>query len=421
MRYVIVGTSAAGVSCISAIRKVDMDGEIIAISKEKYNPYTPVFLAEVLMGDMEERELYFKGDDFFKKMNVDPVLGKEAVKADTASRTLELEDGEKIDYDRLLIATGSRAFIPPVEGMDNDGVFPLHRLDDVKKMIERTEDSESAVVIGAGPIGLEAAYALRKRGLNVTVVEMLDRILPLMLDKELSDRVMKEFQNIKIEFILGTPVKKVLGDGEVSGVIAGDVKIHANLVVVATGVRPNRKIAERSGIKTNMGILVDKKMQTSAKDVYSAGDVAEAEDALGDVCLTPTWANAVSQGEVAGMNMAGEMAFHEGSIRVNIMKGIGTPLVSLGHTSATLRDREYQMVEFISGNVHRRAFFDSDRLIGFQSVGSHKDVRLAGMLQTLIRKKIPVMDKESLVRKGYLFAKNIQEIMRSVKAEMLKV
>ncbi len=421
MRYVIVGTSAAGVSCISAIRKIDSEGEIVAISKEKYHPYTPVFLAEVLTGDMEERELFFKGEDFFKKMNAEPILGKEAVKIHTRKKVLELLDGERIDYDRLLIATGSRAFIPPVDGMDNEGVYPLHRLDNVRRMNERAEESESAVVIGAGPIGLEAAYALRKKGLAVTVVEMLDRILPLMLDRELSEMVMHEFTDKGIEFILGTPVSRVLGDGEVSGVMVGDRKIPADLVVVATGVRPNKEIAERSGIKTNVGIVVDRRMQTSAENVYSAGDVAEAEDAFGDVCLTPTWANAVSQGEVAGKNMAGESVTHEGSIRVNIMKGIGTPLVSLGHTSATLRDRKYQMVEFKSGMVYRRAFFDSDLLIGFQSVGSHKDVRLAGMLQAIIRKRIPVVDKESLVRKGNLFAKNIPEIMRSVKSEMLKV
>ena len=421
MRYVIVGTSAAGVSCISAIREIDSEGEIIAISKEKYNPYTPVFLAEVLMGDMEEKELYFKGDDFFNKMNVDAILGKEAYKIDTDRKVLELADGEKIDYDKLLIATGSRAFIPPVEGMDKEGVYPLHRMDDLQNLIRKVEDSESAVVVGAGPIGLEAGYALKKRGLKVTVIEMLDRILPLMLDKELADRVMNEFLNEGIDFILGSPVKKVLGDGEVTGVITGEKEIKADIVVVATGVRPNKEIAEKSGIKTNMGILVNKKMQTSARDVYSAGDVAEAEDAFGEVCLTPTWSNAVSQGRVAGTNMAGGNAVHDGSVRVNIMKGIKTPLVSLGHTSATLRDRDYEMVEFISKRVHRRAFFESDRLIGFQSVGSHKDVRLAGMLQTVIRKRIPVEDKDALVKRGYLFVKDIPDIIRSIKAKKLEI
>ena len=421
MRYVIVGTSAAGVSCISAIREIDSEGEIIAISKEKYNPYTPVFLAEVLMGDMEEKELYFKGDDFFNKMNVDAILGKEAYKIDTDRKVLELADGEKIDYDKLLIATGSRAFIPPVEGMDKEGVYPLHRMDDLQNLIRKVEDSESAVVVGAGPIGLEAAHALKKRGLGVTVIEMLDRILPLMLDKELADRVMNEFLNEGIDFILGSPVKKVLGDGEVTGVIAGEKEFQADIVVVATGVRPNKEIAEKSGIKTNMGILVNKKMQTSARDVYSAGDVAEAEDAFGEVCLTPTWSNAVSQGRVAGTNMAGGNAVHDGSVRVNIMKGIKTPLVSLGHTSATLRDRDYEMVEFVSKRVHRRAFFESDRLIGFQSVGSHKDVRLAGMLQTVIRKRIPVEDKDALVKRGYLFVKDIPDIIRSIKAKKLEI
>jgi|Deesub1362A_J573_1020465.scaffolds.fasta_scaffold00136_53 NAD(P)H-nitrite reductase large subunit len=418
--YVIIGSSAAGVSCISAIRRHDPKGTIITVTKDRYPPYTPLFLADYIMKDIEEKDLFFKGMDFFERMNVTVLKGKIAEQIDPQTKELILENGEKIKYGKILIATGGYPFIPPIKGVDKKEVYTLQTLDDSKKIIEKSRDASKAVVVGAGPIGLEAAYALRKLGLDVVVVELLDRVLPLMLEKEAADMIMKEFTDMGIRIILGTGIEEITGDKHVNGVVAGKEEISTDLVIMATGVRPNVEMARNSGIEVNKGIIVNRMMETSVKDIYAAGDVAEAEDAFGDVCLTPTWVNAVRQGEVAGLNMAGLTIEYEGSIRVNIMKGIGTPVVSLGHTSATLRNTEYEEEEFNGRGIYRKAFFDGKCLLGFQSVGSHKDIRLAGMLQILVRKRIPVEDRRALVRKGHLVVKNIPELYHKARADTLK-
>ncbi len=391
MEYVIAGAGAAGITAAATIREVDRKGSITVISKEKV-PYSPVFLADYLEGEIGESNLYIRNLEFYEQMKINIIEGRVE---DFDGNKVFLKDGKEIEFDRFLIATGSKPFIPPIPGVDKENIFTFQTLSDAKKVLDAVKTSKNAAVIGAGPIGLEVAYSLRKLGLNVTVFELLERILPGLVEAEISEMVEEEFRKLGIEFKTGVGVEEFIGNSKVEGVVAGET-YPADLVILSTGVKPNVKGFKR--VEVNRGILVNRRMETSLEKVYAAGDVAEAEDAFGEVCVIPTWTNAVTQGRVAGMNMAGIEAYHEGSIRVNIVKKSSIPVVSLGLTGDS-----FDSFVYTRENVYRKAFFDGNNLVGFQSAGSWSDLSLSGILQFVIRKKIPVKNKEEFVKKPSIF------------------
>ncbi len=392
MDYVIAGAGAAGITAAATIREVDRKGSITVISKEKV-PYSPVFLADYLEGEIDESNLYIRNPEFYEQMKINIIEGRVE---DFDGNKVFLKDGKEIEFDRFLIATGSKPFIPPIPGVDKENIFTFQTLSDAKKVLDAVKTSKNAAVIGAGPIGLEVAYSLKALGLEVIVFELLERILPGLVEAEISEMVEEEFRKYGIEFKTGVGVEEFVGNGRVEGVVAGKT-YPADLVILSTGVKPNIEAFSKK-IKVNRGILVNKKMETSLKNVYAAGDVAEAENAFGEVCITPTWTNAVTQGRVAGMNMAGVETYHEGSIRVNVVKKSSVPVISLG-----LAGDSFDSLVYSRERIYRKAFFNGDYLVGFQSAGSWSDISLSGIIQFLIRKKIPVKNKEEFVKSPSMF------------------
>jgi NADPH-dependent 2,4-dienoyl-CoA reductase/sulfur reductase-like enzyme len=386
MEYVIVGGGAAGVSAAFALREADPDGSIRVISKDGM-PYSAVFLAEYLEGEAKESDLYIKEPEAYEKAGIEIIKGE--VEGFEPGKVI-LGDGE-VEYDRLLIATGSKPFIPPIEGVSKQNIFTFQSLADAKNLRKAVEKARSAAIIGAGPIGLEVAYSLRVLGLKVRVFELFDRILPGLVEREISEMVQREFEKHGIEFHTGVRVEEFVGDSKVEGILAGE-EYEADVVVLSTGVKPNIE-RFKGKLRTNKGILVNRRMETSLKNVYAAGDVAEAENFFGEVCVTPTWSNAVSQGRVAGLNMAGVEAFHEGSIRANIVKKSTMPVVSIGLSG------DFDSVTYRTERIYRKAFFREGMLVGFQSAGSWSDVSLSGVLQFLIRKKLIIKNKEETVKR----------------------
>ncbi|RLI77558.1 hypothetical protein DRP07_12070 [Archaeoglobales archaeon] len=392
MEYVIAGAGAAGITAAITVREIDREGKIMVISREKV-PYSPVFLADYLEGEIGESNLYIRNPEFYRQMKIELV---QAEMEDFDGSEVFLTDGREIEFDKFLIATGSKPLIPPISGVEKENVFTFQSLNDAKKVLAAAKKSKKAAVIGAGPIGLEVAYSLRALGLDVIVFELLDRILPGLVEAKISEIVEREFSRHGIEFKTGASVEEFVGNSKVEGVVAGET-YPADLVILSTGVKPNiEAFAKR--VEVNRGILVNKKMETSLENVYAAGDVAEAENAFGEVCVTPTWINAVTQGRVAGMNMAGRDARHEGSIRVNVVKKSSVPVISLG-----LAGESFEGIVYHRNGLYRKAFFDGEHLVGFQSAGSWSDVSLAGIFQFLIRKKIPVKNKENFVKRPLSF------------------
>ncbi len=398
MDYLIIGGSAAGLSAVEGIRSVDKNGRITIISSEK--PYTRVFLAEYLAGETSLENLKIKSEEFFERNKVEFLLGlvEEVEEGEATYRDLESGEEKTLNYDRLLIATGSKPFIPPIRGVELNGIFTFWTLKDAESLLSyiRREKCKNAVVVGAGPIGLEVAQSLREMGLNVAVFELMERILPGVADFEVAEFVKKEYEEMGIKIYTAERVEQFYGEGKVKGVSTSNWEdFPADVVVLSTGVRPNVEKFSKF-VKTNIGIVVNRRMETSKEGVFAAGDVAEAQDVFGKFSIIGSWINAVSQGKVAGMNMAGRDVRHRGGIRVSTIKKVRTPMVSIGASS-----EEYERVVFKREDFIRIAYFDGKRLVGFQSAGSFADLKLSGLIQFMISKGIPVENKEEFLRRPF--------------------
>lgn len=405
MRHVIIGNSAAGVSAAEAIRRLSPRDSITIISEEDYPAYSRCLLPEYLAGHIGEDRLRIRSGSFYDSMRIEAKLGKKAAGIDTVNRRVLLENGEKVPYDRLLIATGSVTTFPPLEGMDSPGVFGLRTLADAQRILKAAGSARRAVVVGAGLVGLEAAYALYRRGLEVTVVEKAPRIVPQQFDSTASRVLMKDMESEGIRLILNTGIKGIAGTPlwerlfgrKGKGVVLEDGgRLKCEIVVVATGARPNTDVVRDTGIKVNRGIVVNDYMQTSVPGVYAAGDVAETTDIVtGQRSVTPIWPNAMVQGRYAGCNMAGYPRRYSGLIGMqNTVEFREVPAIAAGLTQADPGEYEILTDYRPVHNTYKKLVLKDSVLKGIILVG---DISNAGVLSALIRKKTDVSSFKHLL------------------------
>ena len=337
-KYVIVGASAAGIGAVEAIRDVDPVGSVAVISEEPCPQYSRPMISDFVSGKTDFHKMKCRTDDFWKENSVEAFTGKKAVALNLNEKTVQLENGEKIGYEKLLLATGGKPFVPKMEGSDKDGVFTFTTIKDAQLLAAKIDsiNAKAAVVIGAGLIGIAVTEALVKRGLKVTMVELQDKILSLLLDAKASDLVEGVVKKAGVNIVTGQSVLKILGkpgnDGVVGGVVLtkGD-EVPCDLVIVSIGVVPRTELALGTAVKINRGIVVDNMMQTNVPDVYASGDVAEAYDfILNQNRLLPLWPLAMQEGQVAGYNMAGQKTTYAGGTNMSSLKYFGIPIVSVG-------------------------------------------------------------------------------------------
>ena len=398
MKYVIVGNSAAAVGCITGIRKVDKESPITVISYET-SCYSKPMIADVLVNIPQEKLIY-RDEKFFEENNVELILGQKAVKVNTDSKAVVLDSNELVPYDKLLISTGGKPFIPPIPGIEKRGVFTFTELASAFafKNYLKEKGAEEVVVIGSGFIGLEVAYFLRELGIKVKVVELLNRVLGRAMDERGSEIVESLMREKGVEFIFGNTVEEVLGDKEVSSVrLKSGETIKADAVVVAIGVRPNTELAETAGMKINQGIVTSDRMETSVENIYAAGDCIECLDITdGKRKPIPLFPLAFEQGFVAGLNMAGKRMKYLGGIPLNSLKFLPVPVLNAGTVSPP--DNSYEVIvndQFDKRGYYRKAVIKDNRLVGFVAIG---EIDRVGILTNLIRQKIDVSDfKERLV------------------------
>lgn len=308
MRIVVIGSGTAGSNFALFARKLDRKAEIIVIGKEKTMQYSPCALPFVLSGKIPKLEdIIVFPNEFYEKQKIQIMLDAEAKEIDRKRKVVITDKGE-VPYDKLILATGSKAFVPPIKGVENDGVFTLKTMDDVKKIRAYLEERKpkKAVVIGAGLIGLEGAVAFRELGLEVVVVELLEHLLPTMLDKDIASIVQSHLEERGIGFKFGVAVSEILGN-PVEGVKIGEEEIKADIVLVATGVRANADLARKAGLEVNRGIVVNEYLRTSDPDIYAIGDCAEVFDAVtGNRILSQLGTTAVRMAKVAAENVFGK-------------------------------------------------------------------------------------------------------------------
>jgi NAD(P)H-nitrite reductase large subunit len=407
-KYVIVGASAAGIAAVEAIRKVDQAGDIVVITEEACAHYSRPMISDLVSGKADVQKMKCKTDDFWKINNAEARIGKKAISLNLTEKTVNLDDGEKVAYEKLLLATGGKPFVPKMEGQEKDGVFTFTSLSDAQRLAAKIDSihAESAVVIGAGLIGISVTEALVKRGLKVTVVELQEKILSLLLDAKASDIVEAIIRKAGVNFATGQSVQKILGrpenDGAVGGVILtkGD-QVPCDLVIVAIGVIPRTELVVGTAVKLNRGIVVDNFMQTNVPDVYASGDVAETFDfILNQNRLLPLWPLAVLEGRVAGSNMAGAKVTYEGGTNMSSLKYFGIPLVSIGMANPkedpTL---EILIKQDLQNNVYKKVVLKNNVIVGMTLVNC---IDRAGILFNLMKTQVNVKKyKQDLLRDDF--------------------
>jgi len=400
--YLILGNSTAAVAAVEAIRAADATGTLAVVSDQPNHVYSPPLITYVLGGKIAEDKLYTRSRDFYEQLQVDTYFGVPATQLQPETHQVMLASGVTLGYGKLLLATGGTPIVPTtMPGVELQGVFTFTRHDDMVRVREFIPQHKvtSAVVIGGGMIGVKVAEAFAAIGLETTIVELMDRVLAQALDETGSAMAKRALEGAGIRVLTGSGVTSIGGsDGTVQSVtLDSGSRLPAQLVVVAVGVRPNVQLAHGAGLSVNRGVLVDDHMRASAADVFAAGDVAEAYDPLlGEARPVAIWPAASLQGEVAGMNMAGQDAAYDGSIPMNSIQVCGLPTISVGLTAAPegCETLEYRSPD---GKSYRRMFILNDRIVGAIFVG---DIDRAGIITGLIRGAIDVSSfREKLIQR----------------------
>lgn len=386
MHHVIIGNSAAGVRAAETLRLLDQTADITMVADVDRPAYSRCLLPEFLAGKRGEDDLRLRPPDFYDTNNIQTRWGKAAVAIDPVHGRVALDDGSELPFHRLLLATGASSVMPPVPGINHDFVFGLRRLADAQGILRACLSARRVVVVGGGFVGLEAGYALNRRGLEVTVVEKLPHILPLQMDPVAAGILMRDMETAGIKFCMGSGVREITGPGKDRGVALENGEwLEADLVIVATGIRPNAGLAREAGITVRRGVPVNEYLETNRPGIYAAGDVAETRDLVtGEIGLTPIWPNASTQGRVAACNMAGFPRVYGGLIGMqNAVEFREVPAIAMGiiHPTAGYEELvEYRPRE----RRYRKLVLRDEVLVGMILVG---DISQAGVYAALIKKQ----------------------------------
>jgi NAD(P)H-nitrite reductase large subunit len=403
MRIVIVGNGPAALSAVEAIRKTDTDSEVTVVSAEAGRAYTPCFLAKYVAGKVEVDDLAVKGDDFYDKHGVRLLAGKAVTAIEPDHNAVVLDDGTKVEYDRLLIACGAEPVIPETPDLSGPGVFYFRSIADATSIRAKAKDVRDVVVLGSGFVAMEISEALAEIGAQVSVVARTDHILRRVFDAEVADMVEAHMSQGGVRFVKCCNLTGVERDdrGELqTALLSSGERLPVQMLVVGIGMRPNDRIVAGTRIAVADGILTDASMRTSVEDIYAAGDVAEVE--IGGVRKTNLiHPSAVAAGRVAGANMAGgDMRLEAHLADMNVLTVFGRSFMAIGalegETVLRRRAGEGDLV---------KVFADADRVItGVELVG---DVTRGGLYASLIARHASVDDVPDLLTPAFNYGQTV--------------
>lgn len=394
--YVIIGASVAGVTAVKTLRKLDKSAKIIVLSKDE-NIYSRCMLHHVISGHRTIEGINFVGGDFMEKQDATWIKKATVKSIDPDNKTIKYEKDEQeeeLAYDKLLIAAGANAFIPPIKNLrEAKNVYPLRNIEDAVMIKEKAKHSKNIVILGAGLVGMDALAGLVEiDGIgNLVLIASEDRILDRQLDIRAAKVYEDKFTQKGVKIIKNCNATEVFldEDGKIKGIgtQSGEV-IPCDLLVVSTGVRSNITLVEGSGIETEKGIKINEKGETNKPDIYAAGDVTG----------TGIWPLATKQAEVAATNMAGGDAVIEDTFEFkNTMNFLGVPTVSIGFI--TPADDTYDVLTYTDGDIYKMAVVKDNVLTGFISQG---DLSYIGPYTQLIKDKIKVDNlEEGVFEIGY--------------------
>jgi len=389
MRHVILGNGPAGVIAAEAIRKYAPADEIVLVGDEPEPPYSRMAIPYLLSGGIDEAGTYLrKGADHYGRLSITQRCDR-ARAVDTAARKVVFESGADLVFDRLLIATGSQPARLPIPGADAPGVHSCWTLADARKIMELGAPSARVLQIGAGFIGCIIMEGLANRGVSLTVVEMGDRMVPRMMGQGAGTMIKGWVESKGIRVFTSTRVDAIERDrsGALTVRLSNGQTVAADLVISATGVKPNIQFLAGSGIACGQGVLTDAQMQTNIAGVYAAGDCAEAFDPmLGRHVVSAIQPNAADQGHCAAMNMIGRQATLTCVTQINVLDTLGLISTSFGNWEGVPGGDH---VEVQDDRNHRfiRLEFDGDVLVGANAIGVTERV---GVLRGLIQSRVPL-------------------------------
>ncbi len=414
-RIIIIGANASGVEAASAARKKDRTAEITLLDKEKTAGYSRCGLPFVIGGQIASfKDLIVYSPAYFQMLKLNLRLETEVTAINTKEKTITIKTNndavEKLEYDSLIIATGAEPFMPPIKGRDKPGIFSLRNMKDGEKIDTAIRSgAKSAIIMGAGLIGLETGVGLIERGLKVTVVEMLPQILPQFLDADMAKLVQNHLEEKGIQILLNKTVEEFLGSDKVTSIKASGEVLKADLFLSAFGVRANTKLAVEAGIPLgeSKGIKTNSRMETDVKDVYAVGDCAEAPSLITHKPMCAQLGTvAVREGKVAGANAGGGYSLFNGVLASAVTQLFEIEAGSTGLTETVAARNSIEVITGAISSKTRAAYYpnsksvkvklvvekESQSIIGAQIVGGEEVTQRVNALSFAIQKGINVRE-----------------------------
>ena len=408
MKYVIVGNGIAGISAAETVRQLDPEGHITIVGDETCLPYSRPMISMVLDGSIPPEKLPIRRESIYHDLNVEPVLGTRVSTIDVDRHEVALDDRKRIPFERLLIATGADAKPVGAEGEKLENIFHMRTEAHVRQIIQKLPDVRNPLVLGGGLVGFKAAYGLLKRGLKPTMLITSGYPLSMQVDEVAGKMILDELLDHGLTVKAGVSVEAFEGNSKVEGAHLSDgTALPCDLAIAGKGVLPALSFVPRTEISVEQGIVVDEHMETGAKDIFAAGDVAQCMDiARKTRWINAIWPEAAMQGRVAGANMAGRPVTYGGSVSRNVMRIFGLDLMTLG-LAHPKPDSAYETLDSNdSRTTYRKLVFRENILVGAILVN---DIEQGGILLSLIRNETPLsIRRKKLLEPGF----NFRQLMR---------
>lgn len=379
--YVIIGNSIAAIGTIEGIRKVDTTGTITVIGNENHFVYGRPLISYMLMGKTTLEKMNYRDLSFYDDNKVETILGVEVTAIDKDKKQVALSNGSTVSYKKLMLATGSRPFLPPMKGIELvEKKTSFMTIDDALKLDSMINSESNVLVVGAGLIGLKCVEGILSKVKSITVIDLANRVLPSILDEKGSDLVKASLEKKGVKFILGESIAEFTSAATATTTQGKELSFDA--LVTAVGVRPNTQLFQAIGGQVNRGIVVDTLGKTSIEDIYAGGDCAECFDISCDtqriVAILP---NAYFQGRAAGISMAGGEEPFDQAMPMNSIGFFDLHIITAG---SYIGDKDIVLDD---ENNYKVLFTKDNKLVGFIMIG---DVQRAGIYTSLIRNKTPL-------------------------------
>jgi len=385
MRLVIIGNGVAAITTARFVAEQDPSTEILIYTDEDYLYYSRPRLIELVAGQVSPEELVVYPEEWYTQRGITNFLGHPVTAIRPETRQVVIGDGETVSYDRLLIAAGASARVPPIPGSDQEGVYTLRTMANALTLRDKAEAVKQAVILGGGLLGLETARALRAHQVDVTLVEILPHLLPRQLDVAGGDLLQAMIEKTGIHFITGDTADAIQGNGQVTGVrLASGKVLPAEMVVISAGIQPNVELAQEAGIVCKRGIVVDNHLCTSTPDIYAVGDVAE--------CVGRVWGivpAALAQARVAAARILGKEATYQDIVPSTTLKVTGIDVTSMGEIQPTgegFREVCYTNPE---AGVYKKLVLRDGHIVGAILMNDRKDL---GVISQLMARQTDVSE-----------------------------